>query len=95
MPKDDNGSKCYFYIGKPDPIVILKKSYGENWKKVIAQKNGYDLNISEEEIRKKLTENMNVTNSCQYVRNSSNFTLQYVGSVTTIDGIVKYDCGEG
>ena len=38
LPKDDNGSKCCFYIGRPDLIVILKKSYGENWKKIIAQK---------------------------------------------------------
>jgi len=38
---------------------------------------------------------MNVTNSCQYPMNISNFTLLYVVCVTTIDGIVKYDCGEG
>jgi len=95
LPKDDNGSKCCFYSIKLDPLVNLKKNLGENWKKIISIKEGYDLNISEEEIRKKLSEHMNIKNNCLYVKKSSNFTILYALSVTTIDGIVKYDCGEG
>ena len=95
LPKEDDGSKCCFYSGKIDPLVFYKKQYGENWKKIIAQNKGYDLNISEEEIRKKLTENIEERNNCQYVIKGSNITLLYGASLTTIDGIVKYDCGEG
>ena len=34
-------------------------------------------------------------NNCQYVMKGSNNILLYEASLTTIDGIVKYDCGEG
>ena len=95
LPKDDNGSKCCFYSIKLDPLVNLKKNLGENWKKIISIKEGYDSNFSEEEIRKKLSEHMNIINNCLYVKKGSNFTILYALSVTTIDGIVKYDCGEG
>jgi hypothetical protein len=95
LSKEDNGSKCCFYSGKIDPLFFYKKQYGENWKKIIAQSKGYDLNISEEEIRKKLTENIEERNNCQYVMKGSNNILLYEASLTTIDGIVKYDCGEG
>jgi len=69
--------------------------YGENWKKIYAQKNGYDLNISEEEVRKKLKENENPTNGCLYIMKGQDFISLYEYSLITIDGIVKYDCGEG
>ena len=95
LPKEDDGSKCCFYSGKLDPLLSYKKQYGENWKKIIAQSKGYDLNISEEEIRKKLTENIEERNNCQYVVKGSNSTMLYGSSLTTIDGIIKYDCGEG
>ena len=32
------------------------------------QKNGYDLNISEEEVRKKLTKNENPKNICKNIK---------------------------
>ena len=95
LPKDDNGSKCCFYIGKIDSLVILKKTYGEKWKKILCQMNGFDLNISEEELRKKLSDEMNISNNCQYIMKGLDSTMLYWFSVTTIDGIVKYDCGEG
>ena len=95
LSKEGDGSKCCFYSGKIDTLFFYKKQYGENWKKIIAQSRGYDLNISEEEIRKKLTENIEERNNCQYVMKGSNNTLLYESSLTTIDGIVKYDCGEG
>jgi len=95
LPKDDIGSKCCSITFNPDPLVILKKIYGENWKKIIAQARGYDLNISEEEVRKKLTENLNITNNCQYVKKGPNSITLYGASLNTIDGIIKYDCGEG
>ena len=95
LPKDDNGSKCCFYIGKIDSLVILKKRYGENWKKIICQMNGFDLNISEEELKEKLSDKMNISNNCQYIMKGLDFTMLYWFSVTTVDGIVKYDCGEG
>ena len=52
LPRNDIGSKYCSITFNPDPLVILKKMYGENWKKIIAQAKGYDLNISEEEVRK-------------------------------------------
>ena len=95
LPKEDDGSKCCFFSAKIDPIFSYKKLYGENWKKIISLSKGYDLNISEEEIRKKLTENIKERNNCQYFMKDSNITLLYGASLNTIDGIVKYDCGEG
>ena len=95
LPKEDDGSKCCFYSGKLDPLFSYKKQYGENWKKIIAQNKGYDLNISEEEIRKKLTEDIRERNDCQYIMKDLNNTILYASSLTTIDGIIKYDCGEG
>jgi len=38
LPKDDKGSKCCSFIGNPDPLFVLKKTYGENWKKIYAPK---------------------------------------------------------
>jgi len=95
LPKDDIGSKCCFISGNIDSVVILKKAYGENWKKIICQMNGLDLNISEEELREKLKGKMNVSNNCEYVMKGSNSSMIYGFSLTTIDGIVNYDCGEG
>ena len=95
LPKEDDGSKCCFYSAKIDPLFLYKKEYGENWKKIIAQSKGYDLNISEEEIRKKITKDIEENNICLYTMKVSNITLLYGLSLTTIDGIVKYDCGEG
>ena len=95
LSKEGDDSKCCFYSGKIDPLFFYKKQYGENWKKIIAQSRGYDLNIAEEEIRKKLSENIEERNNCQYVMKGSNNILLYEASLTTIDGIVKYDCGEG
>ena len=94
LSKEDNGSKCCFFSSIKDPIYHYKKKYGENWKKIVAQSEGYDLNISEEEIRK----NSGIIidgNNCQYVMKGLNNISLYVYSLTTIDGIVKYDCGEG
>jgi len=59
------------------------------------QKNGYDLNISEEEVRKKLTKNENPKNICKNIKKGQNYISLYESSLSTIDGIVKYDCGEG
>ena len=95
LPKEDDGSKCCFFSGKIDPLFSYKKEYGENWKKIIAEIKGYDLNISEEEIRKKLTENIKEKNKCNHIKKGLNNTILYGASLSTIDGIVKYDCGEG
>jgi hypothetical protein len=95
LPKEDDGSKCCFYSAKIDPILSYKKKYGENWKKIYAENKGYDLNISEEEIRKKIMENIKESNYCEYIMKGSNNTMLYGSSLTAIDGIVKYDCGEG
>ena len=95
LAKEDNGSKCCFLTYNPDPIVILKKEYGENWKKIFAQKNGYDLNISEDEVRKKFKKVMGTSNVCQYITKDQDYIYLYEPSLIAIDGIVKYDCGEG
>ena len=95
LPRNDIGSKCCSLTFNPDPLFILKKTYGENWKKIIAQAKGYDLNISEEEVKKKLTENLNITNNCQYIKKGPNSITLYGASFATLDGIIKYDCGEG
>ena len=91
LPKEDYGSKCCFYTTQNDPIFSFKQQYGENWKKIVAQNFGYDLNISEEEIRKKLTENVGERNLCQYLTTNYLYGISWV----SLGGIVKYDCGEG
>ena len=95
LPKGDNGAKCCFFSFKTDPVIDYKKKYGKNWKKIVAQSKGYDLNISEEEIRKKLIENIKEGSLCHLSPNSSNFTFLYLYSLGSLDGTVKYDCGEG
>ena len=95
LPKEDDGSKCCFYSCNMDPIIMYKKEYGENWKNIIVERFGYDLNISEEEIRKKLTENGQETFSCQYFIKGSINTFLYGDALLTVDGIINYDCGEG
>jgi len=95
LQKGENGSKCCYYSFKTDPIIDYKKKYRENWKKIAAQSKGYDLNISEEELRKKLIENVKEGSLCQLTPNSSNNTFLYLYSLGSIDGTVKYDCGEG
>ena len=95
LPKEDNDSKCCFLSGSLDPLFPFQKLYGENWKKIVAQKNGFDLNISEEEIRKKLNLNIKEIKECQYFKKGSKTALLYAFSLSTMDGIAKYDCGEG
>jgi len=96
LTKGDNGSKCCFFTFKKDPIDDYKKQYGENWKKIVAQSKGYDLNISEEEIRKKLMENIKEDfNICSLMMKNLDNTLLYGYSLNSIDGIIKYNCGEG
>ena len=69
LQKGENGGKCCYYSFKTDPIIYYKKKYRENWKKIAAQSKGYDLNISEEELRKKLTENVKEGSLCQFTPN--------------------------
>ena len=95
LAKGDNGAKCCFIIFKKDPIIEYKKKYGNNWKKIVSQSKGYDLNISEEEIRKKLIANIKEGSLCQLNPNSSNYSFLYLYSLETLDGTIKYDCGEG
>ena len=95
LSKEKNEFKCCFYSFKKDPMADFKKKYGENWKKIVAQSNGYDLNISEEEIRKKLTQNVKEEGLCQLTMKSLNTSFLYLNSMLSLDGIVKYDCGEG
>ena len=94
LPKEEYGSKCCFFTLKQDPIISYKSRYGENWKKIVALNNGYDLNISEEEIRKKLKEFATLKSFCRYIIKDLNITSLYIFSKTSIDGIVEYDCGE-
>ena len=94
LSKGINGT-CCFYSFKLDPILDYKKKYKENWKKIAAQSKGYDLNISEEEIRKKLSENVKETSFCGLIMKNSYSALLYTYSLSAIDNIVKYDCGQG
>jgi hypothetical protein len=95
LQKGDNGAKCCFYSFKTDPIIDYKKKYGKNWKKIVAQSKGYDLNISEKEIRQKLIENIKDGSLCQLTPDSSNTTFLYLYSLGSLNGTVKYNCGEG
>jgi len=56
---------------------------------------GYDLNISEEEIRKKFSKNAIKSNECHYTRKGSNTSALYLFSMFSINSKVIYDCGEG
>ena len=38
---------------------------------------------------------MNITNNCQYIKKGPNSITLYGASFATLDGIIKYDCGEG
>jgi len=95
LSNEDIGSKCCLYSYKLDPLFIYKKAFGENWKKIIALGQGFDLNISEEEIRKKFSKNAKESNECQYTRKGSNITALYLFSMFSINGKVIYDYGEG
>ena len=94
LSKGHNGT-CCFYSFKIDPIVEYKKKYRENWKKIVAQSKGYDLNISEEEIRKKLSENAKEQSICLLTMKGSHLGYLVLYSLTAIDNIVKYDIGQG
>jgi hypothetical protein len=93
--KGKNETKCCFLTLKPDPLAEYKKKYRENWKKIVSQINGYDLNISEEEIRNKLNQNVEEINTCQLVMKNATNIILYSFSYSTVEGVVKYDCGEG
>ncbi len=84
-----------FFSFKVDPIEDYKKKYRENWKKIVSQINGYELNISEEEIRNKLIQNVKEENICQLIMKSSINSFLYLFSYSIIDGAVKYNCDEG
>ena len=84
-----------FFSFKVDPIEDYKKKYRENWKKIVSQINGYELNISEEEIRNKLIQNVKEENICQLIMKSSINSFLYLFSYFIIDGVVKYNCDEG
>jgi len=89
-----NGNKCCFFTFKKDPIDYYKKLYGENWKKIVANSRAYDLNISEEEIRNIEMKNIKEENICSLSMKNLD-TILYGYSLTSIDGTIKYNCGEG
>jgi len=93
--KGNNDSKCCFYTIRLDPVLDYKEQYGDNWKKIAAQKYGYDLNISVEEIRKRLMLTLKRVSFCDISTKSSKNSLLYFKAHSSIDGIVRYDCGEG
>jgi len=93
--KGNNDLKCCFYSFRLDPILEYKQKYGDNWKKIVAQKYGYDLNISIEEIRKRLTLIIKRASLCDLSTKSSKNSLLYFKAHDTLDGIVRYNCGEG
>jgi len=92
--KGNNDSKCCFYTIRLDPILEYKQKYGDNWKKIAAQKYGYDLNISVEEIRKRLMLTLKRVSFCDISTKNSKNSLLYYKAHDSIDSIVRYDCGE-
>ena len=99
QPKGEYDPKCCQISAIRDPIPYYKEIYRENWKKIVSQKYGYDLNISEEELRKKLIksqkENGSIGPLCQFTNNIIRNAILYQISLSSLDGEVKYDCGEG
>ena len=95
QPKGKYDSKCCKVTTINDPIAILKEKYKKNWKKIVCQQNGYDLNISEEELRKKLGLKAEENSQCIFTNNIIMKPQFYFVSMFTYDGVIKYDCGEG
>lgn len=95
QPKGEYDPRCCKITFISDPVAFLKEKYKENWKKIISQQNGYDLNISEEELRKKLGLNAQENSQCQFTNNIVLKPQLYMASLFSLDGVIKYDCGEG
>ena len=95
LSKEGNIDKCCFYSFKKDPIDNFRKKYGDNWKIIAAKRNGYDLNISEEELREKEIQNAEDVSICELIPKNSNTAFLYVHSLVSVDGAINYDCGEG
>lgn len=99
QPKGEYEPKCCQISSIRDPISFYKEKYRENWKKIVSQNYGYDLNISEDELRKKLIKNPKEVGSigpqCYFTNNIVRNVILYQISSASLNGEVKYDCGEG
>ena len=90
---DDKGQCCKL-TGDWDILLTYKSVYHENWKKMVCQMYGVSENISEEELRKLIAPN-NPNTKCELLTYKSKLMSLYTSALSTIDGKISYDCGDG
>ena len=77
-----------------DNIYYYKRSYGENWEKMIKKEFNIEEDITEEEIRSKYLPSKN-QDICFLLLDSLKGASLYQMSLTDSNRKVKYDCGNG
>jgi len=89
-------NKCCKFTITEDILERFKKTYSDNWRKIGAQKYGFDENLPEEEIRELYIENQK-KNICSMMTGNEefdNYSL-YGYTLFSIGRKITYDCGDG
>ena len=90
----DFEGKCCKMTLNIDALVGYKRMFGEDWKSKICEEFDLDEDLSEDEIREKLALK-NEQNICSVITKIGKNVGLYTVSLQSIDGEVKYDCGDG
>ena len=77
-----------------DALLAYKRMLGEDWKAKLIEQYELDEDITEDEIREKLGLK-NEQSMCSLLTKIGKNTALYGMGISSLDGEVKYDCGDG
>lgn len=90
----DYEAKCCRITFLSDALLAYKRMFGDDWKAKLIEQYELDEDITEDEIREKLGLK-NEQNMCTLLTKIGKNIALYNMGIASLDGEVKYDCGDG
>jgi len=88
----DYEGKCCKINFVNDPLLTYKRAFGDDWKAKICEQFELDEDLTEDEIREKLKIEQKI---CSILTKIGKNLALYNFALASLDGEVKYDCGDG
>lgn len=90
----DYKGKCCKMTFETDALAAYKRMFGDDWKEKLIEQYELDEDITEDELREKLGLK-NEQSMCSLLTKIGKNVGLYTMSLQSLDGKVKYDCGDG
>ena len=90
----DYEGQCCRLTFLSDALLAYKRMFGDDWKAKIIEQYELDEDITDDEIREKLGLK-NEQNICNFLPKIGKNVGLYTMAISSLDGEVKYDCGDG